>query len=363
MTCNETSEFISALCDGETIPSAAAEHIGACETCQVRLREYLEIGAELRRIASVALSEPAPPRVWNKPQNLLTRWWQKGWETMRIPRLAFVSLMAIILLLGSSLAIVGVRAHSEGAVLLLHIASTPDQPFASCALSTVDKKLDSCGSIGGSKAGILGYEFKFLSRNDDRVTLGLHAKYSPLQLGTAQTAETSFDSIRSLPEKQYTFAPGETLQVEVEGFGKIAVTGEWMDHMPAFADVHDLDPGPNELRVVSPVLLQDKSIVDDLEGMSAFSDRSNLGIVIYLPAKGRFVFALSPFVGAVPANIRLNRISFEADGKSYVLLTGTPITRSKEVWTRQDPDFKPSKDLLGHPYIGTIDLNQVAFSQ
>ena len=53
MKCEEAAEFVSALCDGESIPPVAAEHIGACETCRGRMKEYAEIDAELRRLASL----------------------------------------------------------------------------------------------------------------------------------------------------------------------------------------------------------------------------------------------------------------------------------------------------------------------
>ncbi len=66
MTCEEAAEFVSALCDYETIPQAAAGHIGACASCQARLKEYIEIGVELRRVASLESLEEARPRAWEK---------------------------------------------------------------------------------------------------------------------------------------------------------------------------------------------------------------------------------------------------------------------------------------------------------
>ncbi len=74
MTCNEAAEFVSALCDGETIPRNAAEHVGACQACQAQLKEYLAIGAELRRVASMETPEAATPRVWEKREGALANW-------------------------------------------------------------------------------------------------------------------------------------------------------------------------------------------------------------------------------------------------------------------------------------------------
>ncbi len=56
MKCEDAAEFFSALCNGQQIPREAAEHIGTCETCGGRLHGYLEMGMELRRVASLGHS-------------------------------------------------------------------------------------------------------------------------------------------------------------------------------------------------------------------------------------------------------------------------------------------------------------------
>ena len=56
MKCEEAAEFVSAVCDGELIPPDIASHIGKCERCGALLRDFVEIGAELRRMAR-SLSE------------------------------------------------------------------------------------------------------------------------------------------------------------------------------------------------------------------------------------------------------------------------------------------------------------------
>jgi anti-sigma factor RsiW len=99
----DAAEYISALCDGETIPPAAAQHIATCRDCEARLGDYLAMGVDLRRTASLALAEAVPSQTWTKPQNRVATWWQKGWGTMRIPRVAFAILIAGILFLASAL--------------------------------------------------------------------------------------------------------------------------------------------------------------------------------------------------------------------------------------------------------------------
>ena len=99
MVCDSAAEYVSALCDGETIPVAAAEHISTCQACQSRLNEYLAFAIDLRLTASRELCAAIAPHVWTKPQNRIAAVWQKGWGTMRIPRLAFAVLIAAAIML------------------------------------------------------------------------------------------------------------------------------------------------------------------------------------------------------------------------------------------------------------------------
>ena len=164
MICTEAAEFVSALCDGEIIPPSAAEHIGGCRECQARLREYLDLGVELRRTASLEQSAMVPARTWTRPQNPLTAFLQKGWGTMRIPRLAFAAMIAGIVALVCTLAVVKVGADSNGTVVLLNTRG-PDGPLMDCPLSTLDKNQATCdwyGKIGSQK---LAYRVRLLSRD------------------------------------------------------------------------------------------------------------------------------------------------------------------------------------------------------
>ena len=355
MTCKEAAEFVSALYDGETIPRAAAEHVGECEACQARLKSYMEMGAELRRVASLQIPEEAIPRSWDKPQRSLTMWWQKGWETMRISRFAFALMLVGIVALGSSLAVIGVRARSEGTVVLLKIARQSGS--TSCPLSTVDQKWITCGGMSRVDGGSVAYQFRLLSKDGNRIQLGLRSKFDPSGSGTY-----SLSALDHLPEKRYWFEPGETLQVDVAGLGALALTGEWMDHIPVLAGMDlNLDPGPEELRVVSPLLVRDNKVVGDFEGGSASTDNtSGNGVVIYMPGQGRFTVSSSPIAGAVAGRARLNRITFESDGHSYAFMTGAPVTRGEQVWILHDANYKPAGESAESAFIGSGSLSHLA---
>ena len=175
MICIEAAEFVSALCDGEIIPPSAAEHIGGCRECQTRLREYLDIGVELRRTASLEQSAMVAARIWTRPRNPLTAFLQKGWGTMRIPRLAFAALVAGIVALVCTLAVVKVGADSNGTVVLLNTRG-PDGPLMDCPLSTLDKNQATCDWYGKTGSQKLAYRVRLLSRDGARILLAIRTR-------------------------------------------------------------------------------------------------------------------------------------------------------------------------------------------
>lgn len=338
MKCSDAAEYVSALCDGEIIPRPAAMHIGNCPECQMKLRDYLGIGAELRRTASLELSGSVPSLVWAKPQGRLITWWQKALETMRIPRLVFVVLIGGVVALASSLAVVRVRARANGTVVLLSISAGMEKPIE-CALSTVDKNFHECGFIGNAGASILGYKFRLLSRSSNRIELGVRARQWPVSLG--KSVSYKLDDVASQPEHQYSFEPGDTLKIDNSGLPTLTVKGTWLDHMPSFVGANEMDPGPDELRIISPLLLQGNEVIGDLEGGSASQDKPGWAVFLYYPKHGGYLIANSRIQGAMEARVNLNRISFEENGHQYVLLTGAPVTRAQHVWILHHPDFKP----------------------
>jgi len=346
MICDDAAEYVSALCDGELVPSSMTEHIATCSKCQERLRDYLAIGVELRTNASLELSSPIPALVWNKSKSRATRWWQEGLETMKIPRLAFAVLVCGVLVLASTLAAVKVRARSDGPVVLLTVTKGDSSPIE-CALSTVDQNRGRCASIGDAEGKTLGYNIEILKRNDNRVQLGIRTRVWSDAPGRG--ASHALADLEAQSEKLYWFEPGDTLKIEVPGLAPLTIKGNWLDHMPSFVGTNSLDPSADELRIISPILLQGKQVAGDLQGGATIGKR-NWGAFIYYPGQGSYLISNSHLKDGIEARVDLNRISFEENGHGYALLTGTPITRAEHVWILHDPGFDPSKSGQSRDY-------------
>jgi hypothetical protein len=362
MTCIECEEFLSALCDGETVPREVAEHIGSCANCQLVLNEYLEIGVELRRMASLDPLVTPPMPAMNEPsKNLFRTWWRLSWQAMRVPRLAVVSLLLVIAMLASGLVTTRVRARDQRNVVLLKVTQAPGQSVL-CALSSVDEKWNLCSAISVVDSGIIGYQMKLIAIDGDHVILGVKGMLVP-----KRTGDNSVDlrEVMAQPEKQYSFEPGETSQVDIPGFGPMTVTGEWIDHVPAIVTENpSLDPDANQLRVYSPVILRDKQVLGDIRGNMISVDKTKSGVYIYFPSEGRLVLSTSPLPGSIRGRLQLNRAIFEIQGHRYEVIAGAPIARGDKIWVLHEPNFEfPDFASSAFPQMAEVDLSAVAEGQ
>jgi hypothetical protein len=357
MNCNEAAEFVSALCDGERIPAAAAAHMGDCENCQTRLREYITLGAEMRRVASLEVEPILKPMVWETKRESMATMWRKGWETMRIPRFAFAALVMGIVALGSTLAVVRAGAHSGGTVVLMNAAG-PDGPLMDCPISTLDQNHPTCYFAGRLNGKAIECRIGLVKHESDRVELAIWTRK-----WEQDTAGNSLDGVATEPHKVIWFEPGKPLKIEIPGAGTLTLTGEWLDHMPILTGVHgqDISPGPNEVRFATPLLLKDKKLAGDfvgsIGGIFSADDLDRMAMAFYLPGEGRFLISQTPMKGAVEAKIAFSRLSFEEGGHWWELVNGIPISRADHLWVLHQTDFK---NTLDHPGVGNTKLVQSA---
>ena len=335
MNCNDGAEYVSALCDGETVPPATAEHIGVCAACRERLNDYLALGAELRRVASLApLIEVAPPNWHDKKSR--SNWWSKGREPMRIPRFAFASLLLVIIALGSGLVLVRARAQSQGSFLMLTIKRSDGTVH--CAFALREPKRNDCGFRWQAEGADVFAGMRLVSGAVDGLELGIRTKVHP-KPGEPLTVDV-------LPETVYPFTPGRELTIDPPGAGRLVITGELLDHMPPQGKVGmPLDPEPGELRVFGPILIRGKQVIGNMAsdlGYASATARDPDGVLVYFPESGLWTLCLSPLEGAIEAKIQNNLIKFELEGQSYVFTTGAPISRNERIWVLHDPTYKPT---------------------
>jgi len=346
MKCEDTAEFVSALYNGEEIPQSAAEHIGSCPNCLERLNSYSSIGNELRRLASLEPEPAAGMALWPQIRRTPSKWWKKGFTTMRIPRLAFATMLIGILFLSGGLVLVRARAGLNGPALQLTYL-LPDGRKERIILTTGWNSRQT-----GVNYGLLGFpglltiNTRLVAKDGDRTQLGIKSKYDPQYRGT----ELSYRQLEldDVPEQLIWIEPGQKPQISVSGLGKVELTGEYLDHIPPllFQPNESLDPKQNEFRVVTPVLIRDKKVVVNLDGNSISCCSPDATLMLYVPGEGRYLISSVRFRGAIEGIVHLGHVDFILEGHKYLLLTSMPITRSERVWVTHEPDFKPSERMV-----------------
>jgi hypothetical protein len=342
--CEEAAEFVSALCDGETIPRDVAEHIGACEVCRGHLNAYSTMAAELKRIASLEHPLTMKAGSWEKEQRIRPNWWQRGRTTMKIPRFAFASMLGVILLLFGGLVLVRARTGWGGPVLVLTY-KFPDGRAARCVITTDgNPRSNHCNYGTGGPSGLLLLNTRFVSREGERAELGIKTRYETKARGFTVRE----DQLKDVPEQTVWIEPGEKRAISVSHLGEIELSGEYLDHMPAllYRPEEPLDPQKNEFRIVAPVLIRGKEVVFNFGGSSSIdSGDPEAALMIYYPGEGRYLISTVPFGGAVEGRVEPGQIKFNLDGQDYLLLTAMPTTRAEHVWVSHDRQYKVSEHM------------------
>jgi hypothetical protein len=199
----------------------------------------------------------------------------------------------------------------------------------------------------GYASGVLYVSVRFLSKEEDRIELGLKNRYEKQVSGVKQR---DWNDLPDIPEEKVWIVLGENREISVPGLGPIELRGEFMDHVPTllFRPEEVLDPQKNELRIVSPVLIREREVVFNAGGSSSISSGDpDPAVMMYMPGEGRYLISIVPFDGAVEGSVELGQIRFRLEGQDYLLLTAMPTTRSEHVWVVHDPRYKLSEHMEG----------------
>lgn len=346
MKCQDVSEFVSALYDGEKIPKDAAEHVGICDDCRELLNAYSAMGNELRRLASVEADTPLRTGFWRSVRRAPSTWWRKGFATMKIPRIAFASMFIAILALSGGLVLGRARTGATGPVLILTYRPIANGRLLQCVITTdTNRGTNHCTHITSLSSGSVILAARFVSKDNNRTEVGLRTRFIP----RAQHVEGDGEAeLRDVPEQVLSFDSGESRQIEISGMGEIELTGNYLDHIPTLINRPDeaLDPQAGEFRVVAPVLIRDKQVIVSMDGTSIWNGTPDAALMLYVPGEGRYLISAAPFEGAVEGSVHLGQVEFALESHKYLLLTSMPITRSERMWIAHEPDFKPSERMV-----------------
>jgi hypothetical protein len=334
--CLQAAEFISALCDGESIPREVARHIGQCDVCQLRLHDYVRMGVELKRLASASAPASVKPIYWTNERRSKFNLWRIWRESMRIPRVAFALMVMVIAVL--SFRIASVHATGARQWLLMHVWDENGKEQAKLIAGFApDEKSPNPTIMIAVPRGTLGLNIVLLGEREGAANLGIRAMYFPPDADKSRQRE----QLRSAPMKEITCVPGQRTPLVVEGYGSIEIGAEVTDKLPEGADPNKrtLFPPQGSLNVSgSLVLLNEDKVESKAVAGSGQIAAADGYFALRAPGNGRYVFAARPFDGAVEGQLNFNQIQFKLDGQSYLLLAGSPVAHDsqQQMWVRYD---------------------------
>lgn len=350
MECIEAQPFVSELHDGETIPQPAAYHIAACPACRLHMRAYAEIGVGLRLLASLMHDDFMAPL----PKLALRRssWFSTYSLTSRVSFPRFAVALSIVAFLGLFVGLGLMWAQTSGAWFQFQVTA-PENHASWGAQTQVRTALGPVATRVGSVARIVT-QVRVLKIRKDRVRVSVKAQRAEDQ--SFESAKSSREDylqtlnqiLSSTPASEFSYVPGQVLQIPVTGGGTITLTGRVLEHPAGFfpSDI-TLTPGPDQMAVTDFAITRDKELLGSKLGSGSVQEEDP-GIEVYVPHAGRLIFMIHPVAGATKAEAEFGQIHFTLDGHDYFLFSETPITggdQPKNIWVYRDSNYHPSGKL------------------
>lgn len=358
MECNESQPFVSALYDGKHIPADAADHINGCAECRQQLSDYAEMGAELKLAASRA-EEILPGPEWLRPSSPRPRLLNARSLTTRVMVPRFALGLGIIAILALSVGLTLVRAQTRARWFEFQLYP------ADSSWNLKSMRPDVVQAGYRQPKGWFWHDHNVAAMvsvreiQRGRVRLAIVAR----SYGNYHDHDEVERDLGKLRGHEYVYVPGETLEIPIEGGGKLVLIGEVFNQSPKLAWGFPIEPGPDQMVLTHPVLIRDEKdvlispsgtnrmIMKDHElippsGATTMITKDH-AIFIYIPGEGYFTFALQRFNGASVGEASWGELRFKLDGHDYFLLSGSPITGGDQphaVWVSQNPNYALSKN-------------------
>lgn len=356
MTCEQAAEHLSALYDRETVPSVVAKHAIDCSFCRDRLQDYAEQGLAMRlHAASMNVEQPA---LFQKPERVpRASLWDFLRTNVNVPRFAMALLVTA--LLAASARIVVVRAQPQTPALWFQFQLEP--PPTGSARYLPPQHVERAGYDDGMEfwqltGNIIAAHVALLEVSEKKVEVAIQARRIGEQEAPKFNAKKELNDLAS---HHFTYVPGQTLDIPVEGGGDLQLVGHVSDHQPRFAWGLPAEPGPEQLVVTSPILITGTTVLFNMQGANGLADTPKQGVVMFGEGFGLLTVALHPFPGAISAKASWGHLEFKFQGKDYLLLCGSQISggpQPQDLWVSVDPTYVPKQINMTPWFLAAPDL-------
>jgi hypothetical protein len=327
------------------------------------------MAVELRLLASSA-SEEAPTRLPHLPPQG-RRWGPTLTARVLVPRFALG--VGVFVILGLSVGLGWVRAQSGGLWFQFDVSNPETRAGVGGLIQVGDPGQGGFLSAGPHKR--IAIRVRALDVQNDVVRLMVRARvYEPVSESEEEKVANSQAGVvfkepmdrffANTTPREFDYTPGQTLEVPVEGGGKLLLKGEVFKLRPSFsAESYPVAPKPDEIVLSKAALVRGSEFLGEVQG-SGSAQGKNSAVGVCVPPLGAFVFALGPFEGAVQGVVEFGEARFKMDGYEYTLFSATPITggqQPREIWVYRGqncpPSWGPAPKTPG--MIGSGDLSNV----
>jgi hypothetical protein len=364
MECPEAQPFVSVLYDGEPVAEEAAEHIRGCQLCRRQLHDYAAMGAELK-LAGSRCTGSLPVPAWLASTAPSPRFLAARALTARVMVPWFAVGLCAAVILALSVGINLVRAQNPALWFQFRIYPA-DSPGSESVRPQVVKSgyrepiewfwtthNPEASSFVNHKVGAM---VSVLDIQPGRVRLAVRARHFE-EDPDSKLVERDLGNLKG---HDYTYVPGQTLQIPIEGGGTLLVSGEVTEQQPKLAWGYPLEPGANQMILSHFMLVRDQQVLAPLSGMSTMIGERENRIYLYVPRQGLFTFALQPFEGAVKGKASWSQADFTIDDHHFYLLSGSPITggdQPHDFWVSLQGDYLPPEKYADHVLLFSRDLS------
>jgi len=146
-----------------------------------------------------------------------------------------------------------------------------------------------------------------------------------------------YERLRSMPEREFLYSPGESLKIPVDGYGSLEIKGHLEAILPESVRMGRY-PEDGKFRIDLPLILfREKEMLmqrkEDMEQGQVSMDKSYFAYGAQ--GEGWYVFSAKPFAGAAEGTLTKNQVDFKLDGQQYFLFASEPIIfGSMKIWVK-----------------------------
>jgi len=342
MECGTLGPSISALYDGEEVSPEAAQHIAGCANCREALREYAQIGVELRLLEANQMKMSAVPQVTRRARSFASVLTQN----MRVPRfVAAICALAIIVLAAG-----WARTRAQSPVEYFQFKFFTDVSSVGGVTRVCDSGCERAFTISGPEHLPIGMMMSIQDIQGNIVHFTLRTKRFDVVPDNARLNE----ELRNAPARQYTYTAGSDLVVTVPGSAAIKMEGiitPTKEGVPWWFNAA-FHLGENDIAIREGFLIRDGKVIAELPEFSADcgSNDCNPGLYAYIPKYGLFAIGLKPLPEAVEGTADYGQIRFTENDVKYALLAASQMTggaQPRQIWVLHLPNYLLSQGRPG----------------